>query len=131
MRSKLFTPYVVVMSVAVGAFAFAPETEWVRLVWQMSVGMLAALFTIIGTRGMAGRAAWLFVAAGVFLNSSGILVEGIVYRLDPDFSVHTLDSGIIVSNGPCWSPDGDTFYFADSWSGEIWAYDYDQATGGV
>ena len=57
--------------------------------------------------------------------------NGALYRLDPDLSLHTLDRGIIVSNGPCWSPDGDTFYFADTWTGEIWAYDYDQATGGV
>lgn len=57
--------------------------------------------------------------------------NGTLYRLDPDFSLHTLDSGIIVSNGPCWSPDGSIFYFADSWSGEIWAYDYDLATGNV
>ncbi|MDE0391858.1 MAG: SMP-30/gluconolactonase/LRE family protein [Rhodospirillales bacterium] len=52
-----------------------------------------------------------------------------INSLDPDLSLHTLDTGIIVSNGPCWSPDGETFYFADSWSGEIWAYDYDQETG--
>jgi sugar lactone lactonase YvrE len=52
-----------------------------------------------------------------------------LYRLDPDMSLHTLDEGIIVSNGPCWSPNGETFYFADTWSGEIWAYDYDNATG--
>ena len=52
-----------------------------------------------------------------------------LYRLDPDMSLHTLDEGIIVSNGPCWSPDGETFYFADTWSGDIWAYDYDTATG--
>ncbi|WP_342640094.1 SMP-30/gluconolactonase/LRE family protein [Rhodoligotrophos ferricapiens] len=57
--------------------------------------------------------------------------NGALYRLDPDFSLHKLDDGIIVSNGPCWSPDGRTFYFADSWSGEIWAYDYDLATGNV
>jgi diguanylate cyclase (GGDEF)-like protein len=101
MRSKLFTPYVVVMSVAVGAFAFAPETEWVRLVWQMSVGILAALFTVIGTRGMAGRAAWLFVAAGVFLNSSGILVEGIVYRLDPDAESPMAADGFWFALYPC------------------------------
>lgn len=56
---------------------------------------------------------------------------GSLYRLDPDFSVHKVDSGIVVSNGPCWSPDGRTFYFADSWAGEIWAYDYDQSTGAV
>jgi L-arabinonolactonase len=57
--------------------------------------------------------------------------NGALYRLDPDLSLHTLDTGIIVSNGPCWSPDGATFYFADTWTGEIWAYDYDQSTGGV
>jgi sugar lactone lactonase YvrE len=57
--------------------------------------------------------------------------NGALYRLDPDLSLHKLDDGIIVSNGPCWSPDGKTFYFADSWSGEIWAYDYDLDTGNV
>ncbi|UFI46959.1 SMP-30/gluconolactonase/LRE family protein [Pseudomonas savastanoi] len=54
-----------------------------------------------------------------------------LYRLDPDLSLHTLDEGIIVSNGPCWSPGGETFYFADTWSGDIWAYDYDNASGAV
>ncbi|MFC6487206.1 SMP-30/gluconolactonase/LRE family protein [Nitratireductor sp. GCM10026969] len=57
--------------------------------------------------------------------------SGALYRLDPDFTVTRIDSGIICSNGPCWSPDGDTFYFADTWTGEIWAYDYDQRTGNV
>ena len=56
---------------------------------------------------------------------------GALYRLDPDFKVTKLDEGIIVSNGPCWSPDDKTFYFADSWSGEIWAYDYDIKSGKV
>ena len=54
-----------------------------------------------------------------------------LYRLDPDMSLHTLDEGIICSNGPCWSPNGETFYFADTWSGEIWAYEYDNQTGAV
>jgi sugar lactone lactonase YvrE len=57
--------------------------------------------------------------------------NGALYRLDADLSLHKLDDGIIVSNGPCWSPDGKIFYFADSWSGEIWAYDYDLDTGAV
>ena len=55
--------------------------------------------------------------------------NGALYRLDPDLSLHKVQDGIIVSNGPCWSPDGRTFYFADTWSGEIWAYDYDVDTG--
>ncbi len=55
--------------------------------------------------------------------------KGALYRLDPDFSLTRVGTGIICSNGPCWSPDDRIFYFADSWSGEIWAYDYDIATG--
>src|SRR4051794_32584727 len=101
MRSRLFTAYVVFMSAAVGAFVFAPDTEWVRLVWQVGVGTLAALFTVIGARRVAGRAAWLFVAAGVFLNSSGILVEGIVYRLNPEAESPTLADGFWLALYPC------------------------------
>lgn len=57
--------------------------------------------------------------------------NGALYSLSTDFKVTKLDSNIVCSNGPCWSPDGRTFYFTDTWSGEIWAYDYDLATGGV
>lgn len=70
-----------------------------------------------------------FVAGSMDTMESG--PNGALYRVDPDLSVHKLDDGIIVSNGPCWSPDGNIFYFADSWSGEIRAYDYDQKTGSV
>ena len=54
-----------------------------------------------------------------------------LYRLDPDLSCHKLEGNIKVSNGPCWSPDGKTFYFADSWSGYISAYDYNLDTGEI
>lgn len=57
--------------------------------------------------------------------------SGRLYRLDPDFSVHRLDDDIAVSNGPCFSPDGRTLYFCDSWTGELWSYDYDPQTGSV
>jgi L-arabinonolactonase len=70
-----------------------------------------------------------FIAGSMDTMESG--PNGELYRLDPDFKVTKLDSGIIVSNGPCWSPDDKIFYFADSWSGEIWAYDYDINTGSV
>lgn len=53
-----------------------------------------------------------------------------LYRLDPDLSCHKLDDGIVVSNGPCWSPDDKTFYFADTWKA-IYAYDYDVDGGGI
>jgi L-arabinonolactonase len=54
-----------------------------------------------------------------------------LWRLDPDLSLHRVDRGIICSNGPCWSPDDRTFYFADTFQREIWAYDYEIASGGA
>jgi sugar lactone lactonase YvrE len=54
-----------------------------------------------------------------------------LWRLDPDLSVTKLDDGIICSNGPCWSPDAKTFYFADTFQEEFWAYDYAIDSGTV
>lgn len=52
-----------------------------------------------------------------------------LYRLDPDLRVTEVDTGIICSNGPCWSPDDATFYFADSFKEELYRYDYDIESG--
>jgi sugar lactone lactonase YvrE len=54
-----------------------------------------------------------------------------LWRLDADLSVTRVDEGIICTNGPCWSPDDRTFYLADTFQGEFWAYDYDIATGSL
>lgn len=54
-----------------------------------------------------------------------------LWRLDPDLSVTQVDTGFICSNGPCWSPDNKTFYFADTFQQQMWAYDYDADTGTV
>lgn len=56
---------------------------------------------------------------------------GKLFRLDPDLSCHVLDTGIVVLNGPCFSPSGDVLYFADSQAKTIFAYDYDTETGAV
>lgn len=52
---------------------------------------------------------------------------GTLYQLGSDREVRVLDEGIVVSNAPCWAPDGRTF--ADSIRGEIYAYDYDLESG--
>ena len=54
-----------------------------------------------------------------------------LWRLDPDLRTTKVDEGIICSNGPCWSPDDRTFYLADTFQGEYWAYDYDIASGSL
>ncbi|HSR13075.1 MAG TPA: SMP-30/gluconolactonase/LRE family protein, partial [Thermodesulfobacteriota bacterium] len=53
------------------------------------------------------------------------------FRLDPDLRVTRVEEGIICTNGPCWSPDDKTFYLADTFQGEIWAYDYDIGRGTI
>ncbi len=53
------------------------------------------------------------------------------WRLDPDLRITKLEDGIICTNGPCWSPDDKTFYLADTFQGEIWAYDYDISLGTI
>ncbi len=55
--------------------------------------------------------------------------RGSLYRLDPDLTLHRLKGGVVVANGPCFSPDGETFYFADTGRRAIFAYDYATATG--
>lgn len=56
---------------------------------------------------------------------------GKLFRLDPDLSLAVLDTGIVCSNGPCFSPDGRTLYFADTSRRLIYAYDYDLDSGNV
>ena len=54
-----------------------------------------------------------------------------LYRLDPDRSCHRMGSGLVVSNGLAWSPDGRTMYHSDSRGGAIFRYDYDPGTGSI
>jgi len=50
--------------------------------------------------------------------------RGSLYRLDSDLSLTTLEQGVGVANGPCWSPNGRRFYFADTWAKTVWCYDW-------
>lgn len=57
--------------------------------------------------------------------------EGNLYRLDPDGSVHTMETGLMISNGIGWSPDNKLMYFTDSTPKMIYVYDFDVATGAI
>lgn len=56
---------------------------------------------------------------------------GGLYRLSPAGRTAKLKSEIIVSNGPCWSPDGTIFCFSDSGRRRIWSYKYDTESGAL
>jgi sugar lactone lactonase YvrE len=57
--------------------------------------------------------------------------SGTLFRVDADLTVTEMAQGVGVSNGPCWSPDGKTFYFTDSMRQIIWAYDFDVEAGAI
>lgn len=56
---------------------------------------------------------------------------GSLYVIDAELGVRKVDSGIICANGPAFSPDGKTAYFADSFARKIFRYDIDPASGAV
>lgn len=69
------------------------------------------------------------VAGG--MDESGKSRVAAVYRLDPDLSVTRLFGGVGCANGTCFSADGRTMWYADSFRGEIERFDYDVTTGTV
>jgi sugar lactone lactonase YvrE len=72
-----------------------------------------------------------FVVGSTHADIKNMLPLGSVYSLDANGALAVIDTGIHISNGPCWSPDDATFYFSDSYPHSVYAYDYDIATGAV
>ena len=49
--------------------------------------------------------------------------DGVLYRIAPDGSASVHMDGLGISNTLCWSPDGSTFYTADTLANEIYEFD--------
>jgi sugar lactone lactonase YvrE len=56
---------------------------------------------------------------------------GRLYRLELDGRCTLVLEGLTISNGMGWSPDGATMYLADSGTGEVYAFDFDPASGAL
>ncbi|WP_422935604.1 SMP-30/gluconolactonase/LRE family protein [Sinomonas sp. P47F7] len=57
--------------------------------------------------------------------------QGSLYRIGPDLCATPVLRDVSISNGLDWSPDGRTFYFTDSSTRRIDAYDFDPETGSI
>lgn len=55
--------------------------------------------------------------------------RGALYRLDADRSVAVVITGVTLSNGLDWSPDGSTVYYIDTTTRRVDAFDYDVDKG--
>jgi len=56
---------------------------------------------------------------------------GSLYRLDADHRCTRMATGVKVSNGLAWSPDGRTMYHSDSRGAAIFHHTYDPETGSI
>ena len=57
--------------------------------------------------------------------------SGSLYSYAPGGALKTLLTGLRISNGLTWSPDSQTFYFIDTPTRLVMAYDYDLDTGSI
>jgi sugar lactone lactonase YvrE len=55
--------------------------------------------------------------------------EGILFRLDPDLSLHRVLGGLALPNGIGWNVNEDTMYLTETLSRNIYAFDYSPPTG--
>lgn len=65
------------------------------------------------------------------LNTKGEPGGGNLYALQPDGTVVLKIPGVSVSNGMAWSPDGRCFYYIDTPTRTVVAYDFDCETGSI
>ena len=69
--------------------------------------------------------------AGTMEDAETGLRTGALYSLDTDGSVCKHFDGIGVSNGLVWTADAKTFYYIDSPTRSVDAFDYDRASGSI
>ena len=65
------------------------------------------------------------------MGMGGVRSRGSLYRLDPDGRVTRFLTGVHISNGIDWSPDGRVMYYADTGLSRVDAFDFDEAEGAI
>lgn len=57
--------------------------------------------------------------------------EGVLFRLDPDLSLHRIIDNVTIPNGMGFTLDEKSMYFIDSPTKNVWKYRYNRKTGNV
>lgn len=115
-----------------GLHSFAGESGSVHPIAEPPFPMRALRFNDCGcdpagrlwTGTMLDNYADAAITAGIDWRDAGELL-----RFDPDLSIHRHGGGIGCPNTFAWSPDGGTFYTADSGTGCMHGFDFDAGAG--
>jgi sugar lactone lactonase YvrE len=65
------------------------------------------------------------------MGMGGVRERGSLYRLDPDGQVTRHATGVHISNGIDWSPDGRLMYYADTGISRVDVFDFDESEGTI
>lgn len=114
----------IVVADRLGIALLDPETGALRRVANPEAGQTGNRFN----DGKVDRAGRFWVGS---MDIEYARPSGSLYRLDPDLSVHRMDTGFVCSNGIGWSPDNRTMYFVDAQIRTIFAYEFDLSSGGL
>ena len=57
--------------------------------------------------------------------------EGVIFRLDTDGTLHQMLDKLTIPNGISWNEKNDTMFITDSPTHNIWAFDFDAASGNI
>lgn len=57
--------------------------------------------------------------------------EGVLFRLDHDGTLHTMQENMTIPNGITWNKQDSTMFLTDSPPQNVYAFDYDKRTGNI
>lgn len=109
------------------------ESELVHLDWES--GAVTSVLQIedqaLGNRANDGRCDPLgrFVVGTMWPDPDEHQYTGSLYRIDHDGSVETLECDVGIPNGLVFDHERGRMYWADTFRGTIWVWDYDAETG--
>ena len=116
-----------------GGLVLAVADGFARLDWDS--GQVTMLATVEGDRPQNRMNDGACDPAGRFWAGTMALDEGpgagALYRLDPDGTVHTMLTGVSISNGIDWSLDGRRMYYVDSPTRRIDVFDFEARAGAI
>ena len=80
--STLVRGYLIIHVLSLIGYWFVPIDTWPHPLWQMLSVAFSAAFMVVGARRLRPEASlgWYFIAAGVFLNAWGVVVDLAMFR---------------------------------------------------